>query len=288
MKTNAPYGSWISPLELRALFERPSPPMYPTSHNGLMYWLEAKPDQGGRIVLIRREQDGSETCITPEGFNIRTRVHEYGGQCFVITDGSIVFSNFADNRLYRQRLTPADKPVALTPASNSDGSIGLYADLQVVKDEKWLVFVFEKAFEDEENVNCIAAINLAHDAGVDQEPQILVAGHDFFVNLVISTDNKRLAWVQWDHPNMPWDCSEVGCAELTIDNDVITVSKNKTIAGGDGHSVCQLSFSPNGVLYFAMDKEAAANEADNFWNLYRFDPGSPDEGISQVTTDTAE
>jgi len=260
--------------------------MYPTFHDRFVYWVEAKPDQGGRIVLMRRENDGSEICITPPDFNIRTRVHEYGGQCFVLTDDSIVFSNFADNRLYRQRLNPADKPLPLTPEKNDDESIGLYADLQVVNGGEWLVFVYEKEIKGSENTNCIAAINLSNKSKGEQEPQVLVEGHDFFANPVVSPDGTYLAWVQWDHPNMPWDSSEAGVSELRANSDSITTENVKTIAGGDGHSVCQLTFSPNGILCFAMDKEPVVDEADNFWNLYRYN--TREGGLTRITHDPAE
>ena len=276
----------MSPLELRELFERPSPPMYPTFHNGFIYWLEAKPDQGGRIVLMRRENNGSETCITAQGFNIRTRVHEYGGKCFVLTDDSIVFSNFADNRLYRQRLDSTDEPQPLTPENNTDGTIGLYADLQSVAGGNWLVFVYEKEIANSENENCIAAVSLLNDSVAISEPEVLVDGHDFFANPVISPDGKNLAWVQWDHPNMPWDCSQVGIAELRLGDDSITTSNDRIIAGGAGCSVCQLSFSPKGDLCFAMDKDSAEDVADNFWNLYCY-KADADE-LTRITCDSAE
>ncbi len=285
MKTQASYGSWVSPLELRDLFERPSPPMYPTSHDGLIYWLEAKPDQGGRVVLMQRENH-DDSCITPEGFNIRTRVHEYGGQCFVLSGDSIIFSNFVDNRLYRQRLDSTDPPQPLTPEKNADGTVGMYADLHVVGDGDWLVFVYEKDVADGENINCIAVIRLHNDSSMQSEPQVLVEGHDFFANPVVSPDDKHIAWVQWDHPNMPWDCSQASVTQLHIENDSITTAKPKIIAGGEGCSVCQLSFSSDGDLFFAMDKEPAQVDSDNFWNLYRYDLDKNE--TTGVTTDAAE
>ena len=116
MSRVAPYGKWTSPLDLKNLFDRPSPPLYPRYYRGELYWIEARASEGGRLVLMRRGKDGAGVCLTPAGFSIRTRAQEYGGLCFVLANDSIYFANFDDQRLYRQAL-----PTGRTAAAHSRG-----------------------------------------------------------------------------------------------------------------------------------------------------------------------
>ena len=198
-----PYGKWISPLELDDLFVRPSPPMYPLAYKDCFYWIEARAKEGGRQVLVRREKDGSERCLTPENYNIRTRVHEYGGICFAVANDHVYFSNFEDQGLYRQGLDSSLQPQRLTPAINPDGSLGKFADFHMHPTDQWLYFVFEKEYKDKENQNAIAC--LPTNRSIECEPIVLVEGGDFYASPLISPNGQYLAWMEWDHPDMPWD-----------------------------------------------------------------------------------
>ncbi len=280
MKRTAPYGTWKSPIAIKALFEKPASPAYPTWYRDRLYWIEARPKEGGRLVLMRRDPQGSETCLTPPDFNLRTRVHEYGGRCFALGNGKVYFSNFSDHRLYVHDLDDDARPVPLTPARFADESLGMYADLQLTPDGRHLIFVWERGDHDKENRNALGTLNLDGDS----DPVVLVEGCDFYVNPVISPDGRRLAWVQWRHPCMPWDESELWLATLTYHDVGLEVAEARRVAGGKGQSVCQAAFGKDGTLYFARDGDNGADAPLGFWNLYQYRDG----GVATVTADAAE
>ncbi len=281
----AAYGTWESPLDLRQMFEQPSAPMYPCTYRGRLYWIEARAQEGGRLVLVRREHDGDETCLTPGGFSIRTRVHEYGGRCFAFARDSVYFSNDIDQRIYRQRLEPGAVPTPVTPARLAGGGRAMYADFTVARDESLLVFVCERERAGRENENGIACLHLSAADTAVQEPDSLARGHDFYANPVLAADGGRLAWMQWDHPDMPWDSSAVAVAGLTRDSAArVTCAPPQVIAGGAGRAVGHLVFNSDGGLYFVMDRDDAVDPPANFWNLHVYGA----RGLRRVTHDRAD
>lgn len=280
----AAYGTWASPLDLKRMFEQPSAPMYPCAYRGRIYWIEARAQESGRLVLVRREHDGGETCLTPAGFSIRTRMHEYGGRCFAFAQDCVYFSNDVDQRIYRQRLEPGAVPTPVTPARLA-GARAMYADFTVARDESVLVFACERERAGRENENGIACLQLAAADTVVQEPVILACGHDFYANPVLAPGGERLAWMQWDHPDMPWDSSAVAVAGLARNSDGrVSCAPPQVIAGGAGRAVGHLSFGADGELYFVMDGGDAADPPANFWNLHVYDA----RGLRRVTHDLAE
>ncbi len=280
MKRSAPYGTWKSPVDIKTLFELSASPAYPTWHRDRLYWIEAQPKEGGILVLMRREPDGSESRLTPPGFNVRTRVHEYGGRCFVLGNGKVYFSNFSDQRLYAQELEADARPVPLTPARFADASLGMYADLQLTPDGRHLIFVWERYYQDKENANVIGALNL--DGGGN--PVVLAEGCDFYVNPVVSPDGLRMAWVQWRHPCMPWDESELWLGTLANRATGIGIDHARRVAGGNRQSVCQAAFGADGMLYFSRDGDDGADALPGYWNLYQYRDGD----VAALTADAAE
>ncbi len=278
----APYGTWSSPLDITALFERQASPAYPDMYRGERYWLETKAKEGGRLALMRKAADGRLACLTPTGFNVRTRVHEYGGRCFVIGNDRVYFSNFSDQRLYVQALREDARPRPLTPKRQADGSTGMYADLQLSADGRWLIFVWESDCPDRENRNALGYLALPGDG--ESVPGLLVDGCDFYANPVLAPDGRRLAWIQWRHPYMPWDQTELWLADLGHRNRGLTLIEPRMIAGGERRSICQLVFGQEGTLYFAMDGDMAEAPAGAFWNLYQYRHGA----VSALTADRAE
>ena len=262
--TIAHYGSWQSPLDLQTLFEQPSAPRYPVFYRGRYYWIEARAREGGRLVLIQREPDGSEHCLTPEHFNIRTRVHEYGGKCFVLAHGSVYFSNDSDRRLYVQVLQQGARPVPLTFDSNKSVS---YADLQVSPGGNHLIAVMERSVPGAENENTLVAINPRNKTPV--EPVSLVQGSDFYACPVVDRVHGRLAWIQWNHPYMPWDQSQLALARIVETETAIAVQDMETIVDDSGKSVCQPGFY-QGDLIFSVDSDDVREDCDDFWNLHRY------------------
>jgi dipeptidyl aminopeptidase/acylaminoacyl peptidase len=227
--------------------------------NDTVYWLEGRPTEGGRHVIVKRMPDGSAVDINPPPTNARTRVHEYGGAAVFICDGTVYFSNFSDQRLYRTTAGTAPNPI--TPDTELR-----YADGLVDRRRDRIICVREDHREATtqhhggEAVNTIAAISLADGA----EQQLLVAGNDFYASPRLSPDSNRLAWLTWNHPNMPWDGCELWVADMD-DNGACTSAR--MIAGSDSESIFQPTWSPDGVLTFVSDRSG-------WWNLYRWEDGT--------------
>jgi dipeptidyl aminopeptidase/acylaminoacyl peptidase len=270
----APYGSWSSPIEA-ATVARAGRRLGAAAiaSDGAVWWAEGRPDEGGRVVLMRRAPEGRPEAVTPEGTNVRTRVHEYGGGAWCLVEADlVVFTDFADQRLYRLRL--GEKPVAISPAPAASGALH-YADMRAMPDGEGVVCVRETHGEGEA-VNEIVSLPLDGSA----EPQVLAGGRDFYSFPRISRDGDWLAWTCWDHPNMPWDGTELWVAPLQDSGE------ERLVAGGAEESVFQPEWGPDGRLYFVSDR-------DGWWNLYRArEPGaelSGEEGaLVQLTEEEAD
>ncbi|MBW3623713.1 MAG: S9 family peptidase [Armatimonadetes bacterium] len=243
----APYGSWKSPI---------TPDLILAGTVGLsqvrldgedLYWIEGRPMEGGRQVIVHQPPGGERADLTPPPFNARTRVHEYGGGDYLAHRGTVYFSNFEDQRLYRIR--PGESPSPLTP----EGPFR-FADAVMDETRERLICVREDhSSPGQEAVNTITAVPL--DGG---EPTILVSGSDFYAAPRLSPDGSRLAWLAWNHPNMPWDETELWVAKM--DGDGI-LSDARRVAGGDEESVYAPHWSPDGALHFVSDRTG-------WWNLY--------------------
>ena len=201
-----------------------------------VYWLEGRASEGGRNVIVKWSPKGPVD-ITPPGCNVRTRVHEYGGAAYTVHKGAIYFSNFADQRVYRQE--PGEAPVAMTEPGP------MWADYRVDSARHRLIGVREQ-----DGVNVIAAI----------PDRVLLEGADFYSDPIVSPDGKFLAWLQWNHPNMPWDGTELWVGAFNASG---TIGVREMVAGGPSESVFQPEWSPDGVLYFVSDRTG-------WWNLYRW------------------
>jgi dipeptidyl aminopeptidase/acylaminoacyl peptidase len=274
MPSIAPYGSWSSPIDAATVARSGrrlgAPAVAP---DDAIWWAEGRPDEGGRVVLMRRPPDGEPETVTPAGTNVRTRVHEYGGGAWCLVDSDLVlFIDFEDQRLYRLRL--GEEPVAITPEPAAPAALR-YADMRRSPDGQTVVCVRESHGEGEA-VNEIVSLPLDGSA----EPQVLASGRDFYSFPRISPDGSWLAWTCWDHPNMPWDGSELWVAPLQ------DPGQERLVAGGAEESVFQPEWGPEGRLHFASDR-------DGWWNLYRArEPGaelSGEEGaLVQLTEERAD
>ncbi|HKR00012.1 MAG TPA: S9 family peptidase [Pyrinomonadaceae bacterium] len=243
-----PYGSWKSPIT-SDLITKGSIGVGAVALDGEdVYWLEMRPSEGGRSVIVRRTPDGETADVTPKPFNARTRVHEYGGGDYTVSDGIVYFSNFTDQRLYRQ--TPSSQPEPLTPEVEMR-----YADPLVDRNRRRLICVREDHTGGNEAVNTLVSINL--DDGADMS--VLASGRDFYSSPRLSQDGNRLAWLEWNHPNMPWDGTELCVGEFA---DANSLGKVERVAGGLEESIFQPQWSPDGALYFVSDRSG-------WWNLYR-------------------
>lgn len=247
-----PYGSWTSPITADLIISASIRLGELGLDQGQVYWTEGRPTEGGRNVLVRGSSPHQRQDLTPAPFNVRTRVHEYGGGAFRVANGVAYFIHFADQRLYA--LAPHRDPQPLTPES---GSQLRYADLLLdPKRERLLAIREDHRDPTREAVNTLVALPL----GAESEGVILASGSDFYASPCLSPDGSQLAWITWDHPQMPWDGTTLWVATLEADG---SLGDPQAIAGGSQESIFQPQWSPDGQLYFISDRS-------NWWNLYRW------------------
>jgi dipeptidyl aminopeptidase/acylaminoacyl peptidase len=259
----APYGSWKSPITADIVAAGEVGLEQVRLDGDDVYWIERRSKEGGRKVIVRRSADGDVADVTPAGFNARTRVHEYGGGDYVVSDGTIIFSNFVDQRFYLQRLGSEPKP--FTPAAELR-----YADGVIDRRRNLLFCVREDHSGHGEAINALVSIDLK----AENPGKILVSGNDFYSSPRLNPNGSRLAWLTWNHPNMPWNGTELWVGYLNEDG---SVGEAVRVAGGDTESIFQPEWSPDGTLYFVSDRTG-------WWNIYRW----RDERIEPLCTMDAE
>ena len=265
MPTTAPYGSWKSPITSELIVSEAIGLGGIALDGADIYWVEMRPSEGGRRVIVRRTPDGQTADVTPRPFNVRTRVHEYGGGDFTVADGVVYFANFDDQRIYfqetgRQELGGVPQPI--TPAANPEAGLR-YADMAVDKGKGRIIAVREDhTGPDGEAVNALASISLT-----GGQTEILVSGSDFYSSPRLSPDGSALVWLAWNHPNMPWDGTELWTAAVAADGSLNLTEPAELVAGGLTESIFQPEWSPDGVLYFVSDRTG-------WWNLYRWREGA--------------
>ena len=255
MSDLVPYGSWpspIAPADLATAGLRLGPP---SADGDRLHWVEGRPTEGGRSVLVRRHPDGTITDLGPPDLSVRTLVHEYGGRCSCAAPGGMVVSTFADQRLW---LLPDDggDPVALTPEPPAPRSVR-FAD-PVASPDGTSVYAVRETHGGDEVVNDIVRVPLD---GGDQVA--VVGGHDFFSTPRLSPDGATLAWVSWDHPRMPWDGTDLWTAPVAADG---SVGEATHVAGGRVENVQQPAFDADGLLHFVSDRSG-------WWNVHRVEAG---------------
>ncbi|MDO8485704.1 MAG: S9 family peptidase [Candidatus Limnocylindrales bacterium] len=266
--TIAPFGTWASPIRIDDVVGDVIGLGEPWIDGDDTYWLEARPLEGGRRVLVRSGADGSIADVTPPPFNVRTRVHEYGGGSYVVAGGVVVFSEFSDGRLYR--LDPAaELPVAITPEGP-----WRYADLRADSGRRRCQAVREDHSAEGQPLAAIVAVPLD---GLEP-PTVLVSGPDFLAAPRLAPDGSRLAWLEWDHPDMPWDACRLRIASFEPDG---TLGDPVLIAGGPDESIAQPEWSADGVIHFVSDRTG-------WWNLYRLLDGPALDALAPMEAELAD
>ena len=247
-----PYGTWKSPITSALI----------TGVLGLseiildgndIYWSKSRPNEGGRTVIVRHNPDspaGQPQDITPAPFNVRSRVHEYGGGSYTVSDGTLYFSNFTDQRLYRHKAGGTPEPITPTAPLR-------FADSIVDQARGRLICVREDHSNEGEAINTLVSVPLDGD---NTGGTVLTSGNDFYSSPRLSPDGSYLAWLTWNHPNMPWDGTELWVAHVGSNG---TLSDANRVAGNIDESICQPEWSPDGLLYFVSDRTG-------WWNLYRW------------------
>jgi dipeptidyl aminopeptidase/acylaminoacyl peptidase len=246
----APFGSWSSPISADLLASSAVRLGQPWIDDGAVYWLEGRPTEGGRSVVVRGDAWSTPQDVTPEGFGVRTKVHEYGGGAYLVDRGVLFFSNFEDQRLYRQE--PDAVPVPITPETGGDHR---YADGRITPDSSRLICVRER-HDGNEVINELVVMPTDGSA----QPVIIAGGRDLYASPRLSPDGTKLAWLSWDLPWMPWDGCELWVADVSADG---SLSEERKVAGTDGEeSIWQPDWSPTGELHFVSDRTG-------WWNLHR-------------------
>lgn len=250
----ASYGSWKSPITTELMTAK-TIGLGQVALDGVdVYWLESRPLEGGRNALMKVSPGGEPVECLPKEFNVRARVHEYGGGAYAVWEGVIYFVNFADQRLYRQ--APGQPPQALTSAEGFR-----YADFALDARRGRLICVREDHTGGGEAVNTLVAVPL--EGGSNGE--VLVSGSDFFSTPRLSPDGAKLCYLAWNHPNMPWDGTELWVADILPDGalgEQMLRPRSAQVAGGTRESIFQPEWSPEGILHFVSDRSG-------WWNLYR-------------------
>mgnify|MGYP000212244750 CR=1 FL=1 len=246
--TEAPYGSWASPITAE-LTTRNAVGLRSVRMDGEdLYWIESRPDEGGRRVIVKQDADGNVTDAIPDGFSSRTRVHEYGGGSYNVWDGVIYFSNHSDQKLYQH--TGSGEPQALT----NDGY--RYADCIMDGGRNQLICVQEDHSQEGEPVNTLVSVGL--DGG---NVRTLFSGTDFVSSPALNPAGDTLVWITWDHPNMNWDDTKMWQASVT---DQGSLSGTETIVERASLSVQEPRWSEDGKLYYISDP-------DNWWNIQAYE-----------------
>ena len=263
-----PYGSWPTPITSGVVITKAVRLAEVQVDGDAVIWSEARPDEGGRTMIVRaRGQDREE--LLPDGWNARTAVHEYGGGAWWAREGVLWFAAWNDQRLYRRDPATGEcEPLTPEPAIPRGDR---YADGAVSPDGRWIVCVREHHPPDGRGSVDVTNEVVRLAAHAPSDPEVLVSGPDFVSNPRLSPDGERLCWIEWDHPNMPWDSTRLVVRDLGS-------GEEEVIAGGKDESVLQPDWQDDGSLIFISDRTG-------WWNLYRW---SPDGDVALTQLDDAE
>ncbi len=248
-KIAAPFGTWKSPISAQAIAAGSKSLSSVRIHGEKTFWLEGLAAQSGRVALVAAGRGQSPQAITDATVNVRSRVHEYGGGAFQVTDDAVYFSNFSDNLVYSQRLGETAQPI-------THNSLLRHADFCVDASRHRLIAVQEDhTLAGREAANRLVSLSMV-EPGVSM---VLAEGYDFYAAPRLSPDGRQLAWLCWNHPLMPWDGCEFWLGDVDSDG---AISNARSLAGGPAESMCQPTWSPIGDLFVVSDRTG-------WWNIYR-------------------
>lgn len=253
------YGNWESPITPEIVAEGATK-LREVAIDDNIYWIEGRPEEHGRNVIVKYLPGGKTVAITPPGFNVRTRTHEYGGGDYIVKNGHIYFSNYSDQCLYHQYGDNLPEPLTTNTEMR-------YSDIIIDDFRKCLIAVREEHVTKDEVINTL--VSIPFEGG--NNGKVLLQGNDFYSSPRLSPDGKYLVWLTWNYPNMPWDGCELWIGGLNTDGLLIDSYR---IAGGTDESIFQPAWSPDNILYFISDQSG-------WWNLYRVNNLNETEHVYQ-------
>ncbi|XP_031740199.1 uncharacterized protein LOC101221766 [Cucumis sativus] len=264
-KITAPYGSWKSPITADVVSGASKQiGGAAVDGSGRLIWLESRPSESGREVLVKEPEKlgGENIDVTPKEFSVRTTAQEYGGGAFMVSGDTVVFSNFEDQRLYKQSVKPHDSaPRPLTP--DYGGPLVSYADgVFDLCFNRYIAVREDRRISSSSPTTTIVSIRL--EGKTIEDPEVLVEGSDFYGFPRVDPKGKRIAWIQWHHPNMSWDKSELWVGYFSDSGEI---NKHVCVAGREPELVespTEPKWSSEGELFFVTDRK------NGFWNLYKW------------------
>ena len=262
----ATFGSWKSPITSDSIVSKTIGIGEIVVSDNHIYWLEKRPQEKGRNSVVAYYGDRKIRNVTPNPMSVRSKIHEYGGGAYTVSENIVYFSNYGDGRIYQQFLGRHPKPLTNKPHQR-------YADIVVDRTRNRLICVCEeRQAEDTEVKNSIITIDLT-----TGKIELLVEGSDFYSSPRLSPDSKQLAWLSWNHPHMPWDSTYLWSAKF---DDLGSLKEVKLVAGGESESICEPKWHSDGRLYFSSDRT-------NWWNLYRQNKDNSVEILHQMAAEFA-
>jgi dipeptidyl aminopeptidase/acylaminoacyl peptidase len=266
----SPYGSWPTPITSELVVRAAAVLGGVVVEGESVWWSELRPEEGGRTQIVHRPGGGPAVELLPEGCNARTAVHEYGGGAWWVRDHTVWFANWDDQRLYQ--LTGRAMPVPVTPEPEVARG-DRWADGDLDPSRRWIAAVREHHTTAGDVLNEVVILDARNDTA-RLEPWPVVKGADFVSDPRFSPDGAHLSWLQWNHPDMPWDGTELRVADVKPGYLGPRVGRGSVVAGrphtapggvGDGESIFQPRWHPDGSLWFVSDRTG-------WWNLYRWTP----------------
>ena len=255
------YGEWPSPIEGADVARKQVGLAFPTIAGSAVWWQEMRPSEGGRLAVIGQGADGINRDLLPLPWNARTRVHEYGGKSYLPLPDGFIFANFSDQRLYRCGVMPEPQPLTPSPDNRAADRFADFA-LSPGGNEVWCV---RERHAGSRITRAIVAVPLDGSAADDPGAvRVLVSGSDFYAFPVPSPDGTRLAWICWDHPQMPWDGTELRVASIDDGGPAGDKSQQQMVMGGHEESVLAPVWRDDRSLYVISDRSG-------WWNLYLAD-----------------
>ncbi len=239
-------GTWVTPISSQSVIEAALSFRQISVDNDIIYWSEARPQEKGRTTIMQRVQSGEITDLLPQKFSARSRVHEYGGGEFTVHNGKIFFVNDADQNIYS--IENGKVNTIFCDASKR------FAQLLIDPEQRFLYYVVEDHHHPEDVQNYLGRVDLKSFAFLP-----IATGKDFYGNLSLDQNGKQLAWISWNHPNMPWNRTELWKAQVCPKHGIKDPQQQ---AGNGEESIIQPQFGPDGLLYYLSDRSG-------FWNIYR-------------------